>query len=90
LIAGGTGEVRFKGVAYKDLSARVVPVEETSPHFRVQRVNDMYYFRGAAAADFNKDGAMDIVAGPYIYFGPGFTKFCEIFPPYLSIPPRIC
>jgi hypothetical protein len=80
LFAGGAGEVRFKEVAYKDLSARALPAEKISPRFRMQRVSDMYYSWGAAAADFNKDGAMDIVAGPYIYFGPEFTNYREIYP----------
>ena len=75
-----TGEVQFKELAYKDLSNRTVPPEAVSPRFQMQRVSDMYYSWGAAAADFNKDGAMDIVAGPYIYFGPDFTNYREIFP----------
>jgi hypothetical protein len=33
----------------------------------------------SAAADFNRDGVMDIVAGPYIYYGPDFTRSREIF-----------
>ncbi|HEX4263233.1 MAG TPA: family 16 glycoside hydrolase, partial [Verrucomicrobiae bacterium] len=82
LFVGGTGEVRFRDIAYKDLAARMTPLEQTSPHLRAQRVSDMYYSWGAAAADFNKDGVMDIVAGPYIYFGPGFTNYCEIFPAF--------
>lgn len=80
LFATGPGEVQFKDVAYKDLSDRVVPPETVSPRFRMQRVSDMFYSWGAAAADFNKDGAMDIVAGPYIYFGPDFTNYREIYP----------
>jgi hypothetical protein len=75
-----TGEVQFMELAYKDLSNRTVPPETVSPRFQMQRVSDMYYSWGAAAADFNKDGAMDIVAGPYIYFGPDFTNYREIFP----------
>ena len=31
------------------------------------------------AADFNHDGILDIVAGPYIYYGPDYTKSREIF-----------
>ncbi len=80
LFAGGSGAAQFRNVAYKDLSARTVPPEKTSPRFRTQRVSDMYYSWGAAAGDFNRDGVMDIVAGPYIYFGPDFTRFREIFP----------
>lgn len=80
LFAGGTGEVRFRNFVCKDLAARFVPKEETSSRFRVQRVSDMFYSWGAAAADFNRDGKMDIVAGPYIYFGPDYTNFREIYP----------
>jgi hypothetical protein len=80
LYAGGDGEVRFKDVAYKDLSVRYTPKEESSPRFKVQRISDFYYSWGADAADFNKDGHIDIVSGAYIYFGPDFTKHKEIYP----------
>ncbi|MGA0559232.1 FG-GAP-like repeat-containing protein [Larkinella sp. VNQ87] len=80
LYAGGTGEVRFRDLGYKDASLRVTPEEKTSALFRVQRINDMYYSWGAGAGDFNNDGNPDIVAGPYIYYGPDFTKSREIFP----------
>ena len=46
----------------------------------MQRINDNYYSWGCGAADFNRDGNLDIVAGPYIYFGPDFTRFREIYP----------
>ena len=65
---------------YKDISIRYTPKEQSSPRFKVQRISDFYYSWGADAADFNKDGHMDIVAGPYIYFGPDFTKHKEIYP----------
>jgi Domain of Unknown Function (DUF1080)/FG-GAP-like repeat len=79
LYVGGTGEVQFKDVAYKDLSAvRRVP-EQISPHFRMQRLSDFYYSWGAAAADFNRDGAMDVVSGPHIYYGPDYTTHREIY-----------
>ncbi|HEX3798009.1 MAG TPA: family 16 glycoside hydrolase [Verrucomicrobiae bacterium] len=77
-VAGG--EVRFKDFKCKDLSLRETPLETTSPRFRVQRISDMYYSWGVGAGDFNHDGVMDIVAGPYIYYGPQFTSYREIFP----------
>ncbi|HZH95154.1 MAG TPA: FG-GAP-like repeat-containing protein, partial [Flavisolibacter sp.] len=83
---GGSGEVRFKEIGVKDISMRITPKEETSSRFRVQRISDMYYSWGADAADFNKDGIMDVVAGPYLYFGPDFTRHREIFPA-LSLSP---
>ena len=80
LYVGGTGEVRFKDIAYKDLGIRNAPAERVSSRFRMQRLNEFYYAWSAAAADFNRDGVLDLVAGPYIYFGPDFTKSREILP----------
>jgi hypothetical protein len=80
IYVGGTGEVHFKDLMYKDVSVRVTPKEQSSPRFKVQRISDFYYSWGADAADFNKDGYMDIVAGAYIYFGPDYTHFKEIYP----------
>jgi Domain of Unknown Function (DUF1080)/FG-GAP-like repeat len=79
LYVGGTGEVRFKNVAYKDLALRERPAEETSPRFRQQQLSDFYYAWGAGAADFNHDGKTDIVAGPHLYFGPDYTTRREIY-----------
>ncbi|MBE7174069.1 MAG: VCBS repeat-containing protein [Williamsia sp.] len=80
LYAGGTGEVHFKDLMYKDVSIRYTPKEQSSPRFKVQCISDFYYSWGADAADFNRDGNIDIVAGAYIYFGPDFTRFKEIYP----------
>ena len=80
LYIGGTAEVSFKDIAYRDLNVRETPLEVTSPNFRMQRLNPFYYAWGAAAADFNHDGVLDIVAGPYIYYGPDYTKRSEIYP----------
>jgi len=88
LYVGGTGEVRFKDVAYKDLAMRTMPKEQVSSRFRMQRLNEFYYAWSAAAADFNRDGILDIVAGPYIYFGPDYTKSREIFMAHTWNPSR--
>ena len=79
LYVGGTGEVRYRGVGTSDLSLKTMPVERTSPNFRMQRLNDMYYSWGAAVADFNGDGVNDVAAGPYYFIGPDFTKSREIY-----------
>lgn len=79
LYVGGSGQVQFKDVCLKDLSLRVTPVERVSPNFRMQRLNDFYYSWSAAAADINHDGILDVVAGPYYYLGPDFTKAHEIY-----------
>lgn len=79
LYAGGNGEVKFKDIRYKDVAVKYTPEEATSSRFRIQRISDMYYSWSAAAADFNKDGYTDIVAGPYIYYGPDYTHYQEVF-----------
>ena len=37
LYAGGTGEVRYKEVSYKDLNSKVDPKETVSTNFQMQR-----------------------------------------------------
>jgi len=78
LYVAGTGEVRFKNVAYKDLGLQVRVPEKTSSNFRKQQISDFYYSMTAAAADFNRDGVLDVVSGPYIYYGPDYIKRREI------------
>ncbi len=79
LYVGGGGEVSFKDISFKDIGMKYTPAEIVSPNFRMQRISDMSYSWSAAAADFNHDGVMDIVAGAYVYYGPDFTKSREVF-----------
>ena len=70
LYVGGTGEARFKDVAYADLNARPFDEEKVSSNFRVRRLSEFYYWYRAAIADFKHDGNNDVIAGPYYYLGP--------------------
>ena len=79
LYVGGTAEVRFKDIAFKDLALRTRPEEKVSSRFRMQRLSDFYYGWGAGADDFNHDGVLDIVSGPHIYFGPDYRRSREIY-----------
>jgi hypothetical protein len=78
LYAGGTGTVQFKELKYKDVHVMYTPKEASASRYKPQRISDMFYSFSAAAADFNRDGYTDIVAGPYIYFGPDYTHYQEI------------
>jgi hypothetical protein len=79
LYIGGAGKVEFKDIALGDLGLQVRHPEVTSPDFRKQTINDFYYGWGQAAADFNHDGHLDIISGPFLFYGPDFTKFREVF-----------
>jgi hypothetical protein len=84
LYVGGTGEVRFKQVELKDLGKRMLPNEQVSSRFRMQRINDFYYAWSAVAADVNRDGIQDILAGPFYYLGPDYQVSREIYPSQTS------
>jgi hypothetical protein len=79
LYVGAGTTVRFRRSGIKDASLKTREVEKVSPRFRKQQLSDFYYSWGAAAADFNHDGAMDVVAGPYIYYGPNYLTSREIY-----------
>jgi len=52
---------------------------ETVPQFKRQQLSDKFFAEGAAAGDFNKDGKMDVISGPYWYAGPDFKERAEIY-----------
>ena len=79
LYAGGTGEVRYRDVSYRDVGLKRFPVEQTSANFTARRINPYFYAFSVAAADMNRDGHMDFVSGPFIYYGPDFTTGREFY-----------
>ena len=52
-----------------------------APQFKKLQLTDQFYCEGAFYADFNRDGKMDVVSGPFWYEGPDFRKTHEIRPP---------
>ena len=76
---GGKGGIQLKQVAYKDLSMHYREAEYTAPEFHRQTLNTFYYSWSNAVADFNQDGIPDIATGPYIYYGPDYTRSSEIY-----------
>ena len=77
--------MRFRDVSYKDLSLKEAVPEKLSPNFRMTQLTPFYYSFASAAADFDRDGNMDVVSGPFIFMGPDFTKKREF---YLALPTR--
>ncbi|MEA2711951.1 MAG: hypothetical protein QOF78_4552 [Phycisphaerales bacterium] len=49
-------------------------------------LSGIFYGEGANFGDFNKDGKLDVVSGPYIYDGPDFTVKHEFMPREASDP----
>src|ERR1700681_4858735 len=48
--------------------------------FKKIKLSDQFWGEGANFGDFNHDGKMDIVSGPYWYEGPDFKKRHEFYP----------
>src|ERR1051325_9209886 len=54
---------------------------EFTHSFQKLVLTDKYYCDGITAGDINRDGKMDVVAGPFWYEGPSFTTRHEFYPP---------
>jgi len=48
------------------------------PQFKKLQLSDQFYCEGAWYADFNHDGKLDVVSGPYWYQGPDFAQRHQI------------
>jgi hypothetical protein len=49
------------------------------PSFRKIVLTNTFFCEGASFGDFNHDGNQDVVAGPYLYFGPDFALRLSIY-----------
>jgi putative membrane-bound dehydrogenase-like protein len=56
--------------------ARVAVCGETPPEisWKKLKLSSEFFSEGATFGDFDKDGHVDVVSGPYWYAGPDFTK----------------
>ncbi len=67
--------------AFVGLGCAVCFAQRPAPTFKKLQLTDKFYAEGAYYADFNRDGKLDVVAGPFWYEGPDFQKKHEIHPP---------
>ena len=54
--------------------------------FAKQQLTNRFFSEGVAVADVNQDGHPDVIAGPFAYFGPEFTKKRELAAPHAFDP----
>ncbi|MGH9159997.1 MAG: family 16 glycoside hydrolase, partial [Vicinamibacteraceae bacterium] len=77
------GEARYRDVAVEDLTrpAAGLIAEVTADDFEKVQLTDRFYAEGIAAGDVNRDGAIDVVTGPFAYLGPKYQRAQEIYAP---------
>lgn len=68
-------------IACTSLLNTIASETNSLPHFRKQILTDKYYCDGITAGDINRDGKVDIIAGPFWYEGPAFTTKHAFYPP---------
>jgi len=68
--------------AFALVAASVAFAQQPVPsgEFKKIQLTNEFWAEGAHFGDFNKDGQMDVVAGPYWWAGPDFQKRYTIYP----------
>ncbi len=69
-----------RGLAVAAFLPSVAPAQSSIEFARVQ-LSSEFTCEGANFADLNRDGHLDIVAGPYWYAGPDWKERRELYPP---------
>ena len=67
-----------KDIAFEDFLTRKAPSGIVGKDFQMKRLSDVFTSEATVLADINKDGKVDIVAGPLWYEGPEFKVSHEI------------
>jgi hypothetical protein len=68
-------------VSFFALSAVALTAAPRDVSFQKLTLTDQYWCDGVNAADINRDGKMDIIAGPFWYEGPDFKKAHAFYEP---------
>ncbi len=61
--------------------ATIAAADDPGVAYQKHQLSDKFYCEGAYHADFNQDGNIDVVAGPYWYEGPKFEQRHEVRKP---------
>jgi hypothetical protein len=74
--------IKFSAMALAFLSGTVCAhaADSSNQTFKKIQLTDKFWSEGANFSDFNHDGIMDVVSGPYWYEGPDFKKRHEYYP----------
>jgi hypothetical protein len=63
------------------MTGAVAMAEKPAPAYKTTQLSDQFYCEGAYFGDFNKDGKLDVVSGPYWYEGPDMKVKHQVYSP---------
>ena len=66
--------------AFSIFAGAASAADPSDAHWKKIKLSDQFYGEGANIGDFNHDGKMDVVSGPYWYEGPDFKVKHEYYP----------
>ena len=69
------------------LAALATALRADEPRFEKIILTNKYYCDGIDSGDINRDGHVDVVAGPFWYEGPTFKTTHEFYPA-VALPPE--
>src|SRR5258708_20701712 len=67
-------------VVLMSLTSPLAQAKNLLHSFKKVQATDQFWAEGADIGDFNHDGKVDVVSGPFWYEGPDFTRRHEIWP----------
>ena len=73
--------IKFSSILAGLLCAAAASASDKTLHtFKKIKLSEHFWSEGANYGDFNKDGKMDVVSGPFWWEGPDFQKKHEFYP----------
>jgi hypothetical protein len=71
----------FVSIVQREGSLARAQAAETGQQVIFERIqlSDQFHSEGGAVGDFNQDGHVDVVVGPWIYWGPDFENSSQIY-----------
>jgi hypothetical protein len=72
--------ITLRGIVLSLLAISFSPADAQKITFKKITLSDTFVGEGVTVADFNKDGKLDVAAGPFLWYGPDFTTKTRVGP----------